>query len=96
MKLRPALLAAVTAGSLGIAGIAIGIGTASASTPPQAPASSTAGPAADHPEPGDPEDTGGKTEKAEPGGEQPDGADGPGGHADPPGDINHEAGPEER
>jgi hypothetical protein len=38
----------------------------------------------------------GTAEAAEPGGEQLDGADGPGGHADPPGNIDHQGGPKEK
>ncbi|MGH7748710.1 MAG: hypothetical protein ACREQ5_28705, partial [Candidatus Dormibacteria bacterium] len=54
----------------------------------------------DHPDqpgqPGNGTDTNGKPEATEPGSEQPDGADGPGGHADPPGTIDHQAGPNEQ
>jgi hypothetical protein len=63
------------------------------------PASSSAGPEADQPEPGDPPDTPGAADQADPGdqdgtpdgetaGEQPDAADGPGGHTDPSGAID--------
>jgi hypothetical protein len=69
------------------------------------PASSSAGPGADQPEPGDPPDTPGAADQADPGdqdgtpdgetaGEQPDAAEGPGGHTDPSGAIDRRLGGE--
>lgn len=103
VKLKPTLLAVTAAGALAVA--ALGAGTAFASTPtPSPPASSSANPTADQPEAGDTPDTpgaadqtdNGSPEAAEPGGEQPDGADGPGGHADPPDTVDHPGGPQEK
>lgn len=105
MRLKSALLAACAAGALALTGV----GVASAATPAHAPVvAPTQAPGPDQPEPGDIADAPGAADKAEPGdtpdapgqaepaGEQPDGADGPGGHADPAGAVDHQGGPQEQ
>lgn len=82
MKVKIALLATGAAGALALGGV----GVAYAATAPVAGAqspvtSSTANPDGTSPEPA---------------GETADGPDGPGGHADPAGDVDHQGGPQEQ